>query len=577
MSTPPPLAPTAPSRTDIRDARVRPWSGAWGWTLTLVLGLMVLRIVYLWIWCPYTLIEDEAHYWEWSRRLDWAYYSKGPGIAWLIALGTRALGDSEAAIRTFAPIASALAALAVARLAREAFEDPRVGFYAALAFQLAPINQAGALLATIDGPYLACWAAGAWAAWRALGRGSWWAWPALGAAVGCGFLFKSTILFLPIGVALAGCCIGRARRTHPRWRSALASGVVLMVALGSPVVTWNAAHGWPQARHLIGHVAVGWGDMPVPPETASGRRREIPMAETLEFLLGQLGLMGPILVIAAIEAWACLGPRRRANEGGGDGAGAFMVAVAAPILLFYLGMTTFNDVEGNWPLAGYATLLALAARGVVRGMDDYRARVARWRALPTGRRPWEGFVRRKPETVRQVVWHLAVGAGLVTGAAMLRADLVARLFVPDPERTAVGRVLGARKMGAHVQRLLQDARRGDPAGEPFLMAEHYGRASLMAYYVSERPVVRCASVPLGGRMTQYDIWPETRPDDPSLHGRAAVLLGGSQRKWRPLFERVEDAGKLEGEHKEDRRVFIGHGYLGVGAGSGAASERGAPR
>jgi hypothetical protein len=37
------------------------------------------------------LSPDEAHYWEWSRRLDWSYYSKGPFVAYLIALST-ALG-----------------------------------------------------------------------------------------------------------------------------------------------------------------------------------------------------------------------------------------------------------------------------------------------------------------------------------------------------------------------------------------------------------------------------------------------------------------------------------------------------
>src|SRR5690606_41566460 len=61
------------------------WTGSWAAILLLVGLITALRVVYvLWL-CPYDLIEDAAHYWEWSRRLDWAYYRKGPGVALLIA------------------------------------------------------------------------------------------------------------------------------------------------------------------------------------------------------------------------------------------------------------------------------------------------------------------------------------------------------------------------------------------------------------------------------------------------------------------------------------------------------------
>jgi len=42
---------------------------------------------------------DEAQYWEWSQHLDWSYYSKGPLVAWLIALSERLFGHSAWAVR----------------------------------------------------------------------------------------------------------------------------------------------------------------------------------------------------------------------------------------------------------------------------------------------------------------------------------------------------------------------------------------------------------------------------------------------------------------------------------------------
>src|SRR5438132_14212188 len=50
----------------------------------LVLASAGLHLAYLTIDCPLDLAPDEAHYWDWSRHLDWSYYSKGPLVAYLI-------------------------------------------------------------------------------------------------------------------------------------------------------------------------------------------------------------------------------------------------------------------------------------------------------------------------------------------------------------------------------------------------------------------------------------------------------------------------------------------------------------
>ena len=50
----------------------------------LILSAASAHLAYLALACPLDLAPDEAHYWDWSRRLDWCYYSKGPLVAWLI-------------------------------------------------------------------------------------------------------------------------------------------------------------------------------------------------------------------------------------------------------------------------------------------------------------------------------------------------------------------------------------------------------------------------------------------------------------------------------------------------------------
>src|SRR5213593_4266027 len=59
----------------------------------LILGGAGLHVAYLALACPLDLAPDEAHYWDWSRHLDWSYYSKGPLVAYLIRASCAVAGS----------------------------------------------------------------------------------------------------------------------------------------------------------------------------------------------------------------------------------------------------------------------------------------------------------------------------------------------------------------------------------------------------------------------------------------------------------------------------------------------------
>src|SRR5438876_2225218 len=74
----------------------------WPWrllALSLVLATALLRILYLAYSCPLDLAPDEGHYWDWSRNLDWSYYSKGPLIAWIIRAGCELFGTATVGVQ----------------------------------------------------------------------------------------------------------------------------------------------------------------------------------------------------------------------------------------------------------------------------------------------------------------------------------------------------------------------------------------------------------------------------------------------------------------------------------------------
>ncbi len=562
-----------------RRAGVHTWAVL---TLALVFGLLAARLIYLAWLCPYTLIEDEAHYWEWSRRLDWSYYTKGPGIALAIRAATDLLGNTEFGVRSVAAVSAAITTGAVAMLGWAVVRRStphhndrayawRIAFFAAASVQLAPVMQMLGVLSTIDGPYLACWSVAALAGWYALTRGSLRAWCALGLALGLGFVFKYTTLMLVPG--LAAFAITARDRLAPARRTIPGAGLAFAIAtLGFiPVVVWNAGNDWGTVRHLLGHLGVRGGDMPVASPGAAGGGGTggsggFSLLWPLEFIGTQAGMVGPGLVLAAM---GLLSIRREASPQRRD-AKLYLVAIGLPLLAMYFALSFVTEVEGNWPVAAYVTLLTLAGWTAADAMTEYRRRVDAWLAIEPdehGRRPWLGRIRAKPETYGQVLWHVTIGFGLVSGLGMLRMDAIGGVPMVG-QAVPLGRFTGADVLAASAAEHAADLQR-DTGRPAFFMSQHYGRASQLAFYLPHdgppgtRPEIVCTSSRMGGRTTQYDKWADSSPDRPELLGRPAVLLGATREQWQGWFERVEPIeGGLRGESKKSRAAFLGWGYLG---------------
>src|SRR5438067_1594205 len=82
--------------TDVLPDPANEAQARWRWRVlaaSMIVGAAVLRLVYLAVDCPLDLAPDEAHYWDWSRHLDWSYYSKGPLVAYLIRASLAFTGD----------------------------------------------------------------------------------------------------------------------------------------------------------------------------------------------------------------------------------------------------------------------------------------------------------------------------------------------------------------------------------------------------------------------------------------------------------------------------------------------------
>src|SRR5437773_9387143 len=140
----------------------------WPYRLTaalLIVAAAVLRLLYLAFDCPLDLAPDEAHYWDWSRHLDWSYYSKGPLVAYLIRVGCALAGtwsrDLTAtdmlAVRLPAVVCGSLLLVSLYVLTVQIYRRESLAFAVVAIALTSPVVVAGSTLMTIDAPYTCCW------------------------------------------------------------------------------------------------------------------------------------------------------------------------------------------------------------------------------------------------------------------------------------------------------------------------------------------------------------------------------------------------------------------------------------
>jgi len=308
------------------------------WVIIAVCAVTIYR---LWYCTHLELVGDEAYYWLWSRHLDICYLDKGPVIAWFIAAGTALFGQTVFGIRFFAVILSSATGLGIYLLAKRLFSD-RVALWALIMAGLAPLFAVGAILMTIDTPYVFFWTFAALAFWGAKDTTQLAPWVLTGVLVGLGMLSKYTSAFELISFA-AFCLF------HPPSRKHLVRGsfwIMLLVALLFllPVLYWNWVHDWPTSRFLFHRGALD-------------EQAHINPFNPLVFLGGQAGVLSPVIFVGMMLAifWPGLTKPEECSQF------TYVLTLFAPLFLFYLLISFQQTSQANWAAAAYVGGLILLA------------------------------------------------------------------------------------------------------------------------------------------------------------------------------------------------------------------------
>jgi hypothetical protein len=187
--------------------------------------------------------RDELYFLAAGRHLDWAYPDQGPLTPLIARIMSAIAPDSLTVLRLPSALAAGATVLLTSQLAAELGGRRRAQSLAAAVAAVAVIVLfTGHILSTTTFDLLV-WTAVTWLAVRAVRTGADRLWLVAGVVLGVGLLNKPLPAFLAAAM-LAGLALSGPRRVlHSRQ---LWLGAVITIALCSPWVVWQAAHGWPQ-------------------------------------------------------------------------------------------------------------------------------------------------------------------------------------------------------------------------------------------------------------------------------------------------------------------------------------------
>ena len=328
--------------------------------------LMLLRFIYV---SQVELAADESYYYLWSQHLDWSYYSKGPGVALAIRLGTALFGANEFGVRCLSPMLSLGTSLVMFYFARRLYSES-VAIWTVLTMNAIPVFNVGSLVMTIDPLSIFFWTAALFTFWLALEispRFSFY-WPLTGLLIGCGFLAKYTnaIQLLSIVLVLALTRRFRIEFLRPGFYSLLAVFGLCML----PVIYWNQNHMWITLTHLSsrGNLNTGFAFHPLEP---------------LTFLSVHFGIYSPLIFIGMLMAlwWARDEARVKLKP-------RFLALFALPLLIMYGLLSLKKSGQPNWTAPAFISLGILATA------------------------MWHEWVQPHPAKKKFAVWALALGMAM---------------------------------------------------------------------------------------------------------------------------------------------------------------------
>jgi 4-amino-4-deoxy-L-arabinose transferase-like glycosyltransferase len=431
------------------------------WLWLIMLGIMGAQYV---LCARLDLSFDEAYYWLWAKHLQLSYFDHPPLTAWLIALSTKLFGNSEAAVRFFAPFLVFCSSLLLAGTAKDFGGDKRAKIFAALLPYATLIGPIAGLIITPDTPLLFTISLTLRLLARYYKTGDVKLLMPIGAAFGLALLSKYTAFAFGAGIFIWLLSSPLQRQVFSRWPAW--AGVVLALVIFSPVLIWNTQHSWQSFSKQGGRA--------LQPFVFS-------FHTVIDFIGAQVLLITPLLMVLAVIS-GCIYARRAWR---GNNLALLLCLISLPLPLYFLVMALGGKVEANWVLVafpGFTVMIALIS-------SEF----------------WERY---------KLFIKSAYGFGLILSIALL-------IYLFSPMQNELGRKDITHRLSGHKQVAQAVAITAAQEKICMIVTADYASAALLGYYLRDRYLVTQINEP-----ERYEGWDLPKLD--TCAGQALIAFAPAQ-------------------------------------------------
>lgn len=471
------------------------------WLLILVATIM--RLFYGGF---FSIVPDEAYYWQWSRYLALGYHDHPPMIAWLIYLSTSLFGQHELAIRLPSILCLTIAS-GYTLLFAQRWISARAALLTIILMQSILAFNAGSIIATPDSPLMAAWAGACYHIARAYDQGKWYQWVLGGIWFGLGLLSKYTMAILPPLVFIFGLLKTPTRVQLKRvWPYA---GFLLGCLLFLPVIIWNVENGWSTFRHAAHQGGVH-------------QNTGLNFNFLLEFIGSQFGLLSPIVFVGLLIAWYLAFKKPFTHN---HWILSYLFMTSCPVMIIFALLSLQTRVEANWSGPAYVTAVVLMG-ALVHGFPN------------TENRPMI-------HTIYKKIWPWAVGSSYLISALIMIHVYWPVIPVPVHLDRIAKETTGWEALAQETGEIRDSMPNPD---KTFIFGLGYQVASELAFYMPGNPPT--VSINRWRRPNAYEYWWQ----DADLQGWDAVGVcrarSHNTRRLKKIFETVSPPERFQVQRRD---------------------------
>jgi len=281
--------------------------------------------------------DDEAYYWVWSQNIHLSYFDHPPVVAYMIWVSTHIFGNNQVAIRIPTILILAIISGFAYKIYMYLYKDSKKAFILVLIINILPIYFIiTGLMMLPDSPLILFFILSLYCFLRLLKENRPNLWYGMGILVGLGLYSKYYMIFTYVAIFII-LLIYKEYRGHLK-KIQLYLGLIISIAIFSPVIVWNAEHQWAsfvfQFYSRQGH---------------SG----IKLFLTGQFIGGQLLVVTPFILLGLF------GMMYRARR---DREAQIILLYSVLYFLVFLLASLKTSTKLNWPICAYIPFLIIFVR-----------------------------------------------------------------------------------------------------------------------------------------------------------------------------------------------------------------------